>query len=150
MKIATVDGDGVRVCTKCNKEKEDSCFYTRSGYKNRLRTDCKQCTNKMAREWHKKNKGKREIIVRKYSLYHNYGLTLEQYDDMLRSQNGKCLICEKVCKTRKTLSVDHCHKTGQVRGLLCGKCNSGLGYFGDDTVLLQKAMDYLNAKESGI
>ena len=75
---------------------------------------------------------------------------LDCYNKMLKSQNGQCAICKSTIsdmsnnkKTLKKLGIDHCHKTGNVRGLLCGSCNSGIGYFRDSPELLQKAIDYL-------
>jgi hypothetical protein len=63
---------------------------------------------------------------------------------MLKAQNYKCAICgnEDEVEGRK-LAIDHCHSEGRVRGLLCGKCNRGLGLFYDNTDLLEKAKDYL-------
>lgn len=74
-----------------------------------------------------------------------YNITKEQYDEMFMKQNGCCAICgiHHTLLTKK-LYVDHNHDTGELRGLLCNKCNLGLGIFGDDVSLLQKATDYLN------
>lgn len=81
----------------------------------------------------------------KLRLY--YGLTVEQYDAMLKAQGGRCAICggtQGDADVRKAfLSVDHCHVTGRVRGLLCESCNFGLGKFRDDPELLATAIDYL-------
>ena len=83
-------------------------------------------------------------------LKRRYGLTMEQYEQMLKAQGGGCAICGgKVnMKTRwkkciKRLAVDHCHKTGKVRGLLCWMCNSSIGRMKDDPALLRKAADYV-------
>ncbi len=69
-----------------------------------------------------------------------YGVTREQYHQMLQSQSGLCLICavkmEKPC-------IDHCHATGRVRGMLCVKCNTGIGMLGDDIKNLESAVEYL-------
>ncbi|TDI97076.1 MAG: hypothetical protein E2O29_01530 [Deltaproteobacteria bacterium] len=73
-----------------------------------------------------------------------YGITLEDYNRMFKRQKGKCAICcipESMIKKR--LSVDHNHKTKKVRGLLCDRCNNGLGRFKDDAKLLRKAIRYL-------
>ena len=62
---------------------------------------------------------------------------------MLVEQNGVCAICKKTCTIRKRLSIDHDHKTGGIRKLLCSRCNSGLGFFLDDPELLIAAAKYL-------
>lgn len=75
-------------------------------------------------------------------LLRTFGITVEQYEAMLAAQNGVCAICFSKHKTMR-LSVDHCHKTGKVRGLLCGKCNSGIGMLSDSIDLLASAQRYL-------
>lgn len=84
-------------------------------------------------------------------LKKKYGITLEDYNDMLKSQNYTCMICGKrethkhnISSKYVDLAVDHCHETGKVRGLLCTYCNVGLGAFKDDKDLLEKAIKYLN------
>lgn len=74
-----------------------------------------------------------------------YGISLEQYDQMYDSQDGECAICEtnKPGGISNRFHLDHDHTTGEIRGLLCHKCNNGLGYFNDDTSLLAKALKYL-------
>ena len=72
-----------------------------------------------------------------------YGLTREEYDQMVEDQGGKCAICGSFGNSRKSLAVDHDHRTGKVRGLLCEHCNNGLGCFLDDVRLLIKAIKYL-------
>lgn len=77
-------------------------------------------------------------------LMRTYGITSAQYDEMLESQDGVCAICgqEEQVKTRG-LSVDHCHTTGEIRGLLCSFCNMALGLIKDDTQSLINAVKYL-------
>ncbi len=84
-------------------------------------------------EW-KENRRRRALKVL-------YGLTLEQFNTMSETQNGKCLIC----KNEAELVVDHCHSTGKVRGLLCNPCNRGLGQFSDSLEFLNNAVSYLNS-----
>jgi hypothetical protein len=72
-----------------------------------------------------------------------YGLTKEGYDRMLAQQHGACAICKR--QPQETLCIDHDHDTGQVRGLLCRKCNLGLGFFDDSPSLLRSAAAYLEA-----
>ena len=82
---------------------------------------------------------------RKDNLKHRYGITEEQYDQMFKKQNGKCAICNQI--SEKALSVDHCHDTGKIRGLLCGNCNRGIGCLKDDENRIIKAAEYVkNAK----
>jgi hypothetical protein len=72
-----------------------------------------------------------------------YGISREQYEAMVARQGGLCAICNT--KPEKTLSVDHCHETGRVRGLLCSSCNSMLGFSHDDPRRLIAGSDYLRA-----
>lgn len=72
----------------------------------------------------------------------NYGIDIETYKSMFLKQHGVCAICGKAEKTKR-LAVDHDHATKKVRGLLCQKCNVGLGYFEDNISLLERAANYL-------
>lgn len=90
---------------------------------------------------------------RDYLLRRKYGISLVQYNEMFVSQGGLCLICggpeQRVHSTSKELcqlSVDHCHKTGRVRGLLCTKCNHILGLWQDDPEIFKTAIAYLTAE----
>lgn len=91
----------------------------------------------------KRNRG--QYHTRKYALKHKYGITVEQYDAMLARQKGKCGLCGKKPKPDKRLAVDHCHRTGKVRGLLCHCCNNGLGCFNDNTDLMLLAVAYVES-----
>jgi len=73
----------------------------------------------------------------------NYGINHKQYEEMFIQQENKCAICGSPQVGTKRLSIDHCHKTGKVRALLCQKCNFGLGFFRDNVELLEKAKQYL-------
>ena len=118
-------------CKSCGKEHEQ---VGREIQRNQAPRSCKNFEpyNKIFKE-------KRDGIIRR-----QYGITLEQYNEMLIDQDYKCAICgnEDEVEGRK-LAIDHCHKTKKVRGLLCGKCNRGLGLFYDDLELLQNAISYL-------
>jgi len=92
-----------------------------------------------AREYAKKNPHRQRIRI-----LAQYGLTEEGFDELLKSQNGVCAICGKSRSEMKSnLVVDHDHKTGKVRGLLCVQCNTSLGNLKDNTDLLKKAAEYL-------
>jgi hypothetical protein len=69
----------------------------------------------------------------------NYGLEDPQFDAMFAAQGGRCLICRE----SEATSVDHCHATGRIRGILCRACNAGLGLLRDDTALMRAAAAYL-------
>lgn len=75
-------------------------------------------------------------------LLKNFGITLKDYTEMLTSQNGVCAICFRVDPPR-SLAVDHCHKTGKIRGLLCRACNVSIGLLEDDEKRLKRAIRYL-------
>ena len=100
------------------------------------------------RKWLEKNPEKKQISTRNSQL-RRYGLTIEQYTAMRISQGDCCAICKEFANG-KTLSVDHNHITGQVRSLLCSKCNTGLGMFRENKQLLQNTIDYLKRYEERI
>lgn len=117
-------------CSLCKLEKPTSNFYTSHGG-TRLQPYCIPCFLVKSRE-------------REY--FKKYGITVPEYEAMLAKQGGKCAICDGDCRTGQRLSVDHDHVTGAVRGILCKRCNTGLGYFNDRPELLVRASGYLSAK----
>jgi len=74
-----------------------------------------------------------------------YGLPREDYTALLERQGGRCAICRERATGQLALAADHDHATGAIRGLLCSRCNNGLGSFRDDAALLETAVDYLGA-----
>ena len=74
-----------------------------------------------------------------------YGMTLEDYNKILLFQGGVCKICGLTDESGRRLNVDHCHKTGVVRGLLCRKCNTAIGLFRDDPTIIRMAAQYLES-----
>lgn len=137
-----------RTCKHCRENKPIDSFYlkpVRSG--NRVYHHvCKLCHNRRTVEYGRTDKGKK--ATRRADL-RQYGLTIEQYDDWLDYQNGVCAVCscEETSRTKsgdvKSLAVDHDHKSGEVRGLLCQACNIALGLLNDDVSVLQSAINYL-------
>lgn len=95
--------------------------------------------------WADRNKERRKEISRSYQLRNNYGITIEDYDNLLVSQSNRCAICntDKPTGKWKVFAVDHCHTTGNVRGLLCNECNRGMGLLGDNPERLRLAAEYL-------
>lgn len=99
-----------------------------------------QCKNH-SKIYYEKTKEKRRIS----KILKTYNLTLEEYYSLYKD-GAFCSICGiSEYENNKKLAIDHCHKTGIVRGLLCNNCNHGLGKFKDSIQLLSKAIDYLNA-----
>ena len=78
-----------------------------------------------------------------------YGMSLEDYEQLLADQGGVCKICGGNRQPQKALGVDHDHTTGAVRGLLCGKCNSALGFMEDSVEWLQNLINHLKEANSG-
>ncbi len=99
------------------------------------------------KEKHRNRYSANKDVYRDTSFQVKYGITLEQYNTLLLKQNHCCAICcRHESEYSKRLSVDHCHKTGNIRGLLCTLCNTGLGVFKDDITNLASAISYLNDK----
>lgn len=116
------------------------------GYAERQRANCRAWVKKhtsrsaaMKQQWRLK-KGPE---YQRYRLLKRYGLTPEDYEQLLAAQGGACAICRKPPKVGKPLNVDHCHATGAVRGLLCFRCNFGMSFFGEDPATLERAAAHL-------
>jgi hypothetical protein len=126
----TPDYDGQKQCKKCLSILDRVNFFLDKRNLDGLESRCKSCCVKRAR--------KKDI--------EKYGITEEQYSNMYNNQNGCCAICNSnvtgIDRT-KNFSIDHCHETGNVRGLLCNWCNQGLGMFRDSSELLEKAIKYI-------
>lgn len=130
----------MKTCTKCKEIKEIDYFYKDSQKSTGISSICKKCSNEKRKIWNFNNKEKRRFI----SLQSATGITKKQYLDILKLQENKCAICNiSFLDLNKNLSVDHCHNSNLIRGLLCTKCNIGLGYFNDDENLLVSAINYL-------
>lgn len=90
----------------------------------------------------------RSTLYRRCDLLRNFGLTPIEYEKIFESQDGVCAICKRICSSGRRLAVDHCHMTGRVRGLLCSRCNLGIGQFNDSVELLEAAIEYLGSREA--
>ena len=95
-----------------------------------------------SKAYNEANKEKRKAYNLAYTLKYKYNMTLEERDRMLKKQNTKCKICN-IKFSKATPCIDHCHTTNKVRGILCPFCNTGLGYFKDNTESLTNAITYL-------
>jgi hypothetical protein len=147
-------------CSRCGESFPPDNFYkaSRNHLRNQRHSWCKPCVIEG-------NRSRRQALVgqakelddernRRYTRrkrLRKYGLTPQTYDDLLNAQGGVCAICgepERISQPHRKsgeepLAVDHCHKSGHVRGLLCFMCNTALGKFRDDPDLLRAAADYL-------
>lgn len=160
-------------CRKCKLIKSKIDFCKDKTRKDGLNCICKECMNNISKNWRLKNPdyhktyGKQHYSNNKnyYKEKHNaynktdsgkksmrkthlrikFNITPEDYDKMLINQKNKCKICgsENIIARKELLAVDHDHKSGKIRGLLCNKCNRGLGCFNDNINLFKKAIKYL-------
>ncbi len=132
-------------CSTCGAFKTVNNFYINSTMSDGYNHSCKKCQLDYQ---NRRNKNPNRIIKsRKHMLKNIYGITQQDYDRMHEQQNGKCAICGSTYVGRRNavnFAVDHDHKTGKIRGLLCGFCNKGLGHFKDNTEHLKSAISYLN------
>lgn len=126
----------IRTCLNCGEEFSELDIKIRSG--------CgKFCSNSCYKEYRKKNAKdpkERNVINQKKHLYN---LTEEEYKNLFKSQDNKCAICGKEFSEEDYGVVDHNHATKKVRGILCLKCNSLLGFANDDIIILENAIKYL-------
>jgi hypothetical protein len=136
-----------KICNKCGTEKVLTDFHYNKRSKDNRLNQCKKCVNKKNQEY--KLKAKQDKTAWRRSQYstelRKYGLTIEQYEELLDKQHGICAICD--CEPFfKKLSIDHNHITGKVRGLICNNCNIMLGNAFDDPTILIAAADYLKER----
>jgi hypothetical protein len=145
-----------KICPKCQEILPTTAF-NKASRRDGFQTYCRACHNKMQREKYNSSpeeKIKRQIragrrkerdplVAKKSELKRLYGITFEDYTKMFVDQGEVCAICKENCQTKNSLSVDHDHKNGRVRGLLCNRCNRALGMFKDDPIILQRAAEYV-------
>ena len=147
----------MKQCSMCKQEKDESEFNKNIKMLDGLNYYCRSCISITSKKYREKNKE----IVKKCNRERNkkwrnnnpetykaakrktyYNITQENFKKLLKNQNNCCAICGK--EFDKTPYVDHDHKTNKIRGLLCQKCNSGLGMLGDNLENLKRAVDYLS------
>lgn len=160
----------MKTCRKCHNIYALSDFYKLVIAPDGLRYECKICTAREARqrrlsrtdkqkqaakEYQNNYKRTHPEMVRRSCLKRKYKITLEQYEQQLAQQGGGCAICGVLPDAIRVFHVDHDHsccavgKTSVktcgkcIRGLLCSRCNNGLGQFGDDSLRLERAAQYL-------
>lgn len=136
----------VRTCENCEEKFETLATKVRAGGE-------KFCSRKCYAEYrqNKLSPDERKKAHVRHQRKHKYGVTEAMFKDMLENQKGRCKVCNKkfTNKSRYTTAcVDHCHTTGQVRGLLCNSCNRAIGMLGDTYEAVKKAADYLKDSEN--
>ena len=137
----------IKICPKCKKSKSISSFAKCKSRKDGLQYYCRTCVSKEDKIYYRKNTDKLRKKARNYwktrrdqkrnnDLKLKYGITSDDYNELLKIQNSVCAMCntkplEKHHRSNKPLplAVDHNHNTGKVRGLLCRECNQALGSF---------------------
>lgn len=124
----------MKICTQCSEIKNDTEFYT---YRGKPGSHCKECSKELCRQYTKTEQYHTCRIKRLFNV---------DYPKLVLEQNNRCKLCgtDIPGDKRKHFTVDHDHQTGKVRGLLCSKCNQGLGCFKDQKDLLVKAILYLD------
>lgn len=150
-----------KTCRDCKEVKPGDQFARDRTKPDGRDTRCKACAALASNRYRRENPEvvrvgkarsykKRSGSIRDYKLKKLYGLTRLQYDEIFQAQGGVCKICGKSESGRdmtggeiRDLSVDHCHASNRVRGLLCARCNSAIGLFNDDPELLRAAADYV-------
>ena len=119
-------------CGRCKQYKDNSEFNSKG-------LTCKICHSARMKKYNLANP---DVRI-KYTLKKLYGLELLDYKDMVGAQEGRCFICQKPPKNGRRLSVDHCHKTGRLRKLLCTRCNVLVGQLENHPEVIEAAQSYL-------
>ncbi len=143
----------MKTCRVCKIPKPNSEFNKSS--RDRQQSLCKKCQSEYGKEWRKKNRDKNRGYCKKYysgnkhkwraRFYQSkYGMTIQEIDELLKSQNGICPICRTAFKNTKLMSLDHDHTTGKLREILCNKCNTALGLLDEKIDRFERAIQYIN------
>lgn len=134
----------MRICNTCLTTKPLEAFHKNASRTLGVGECCKVCAITRSRKYVAENR----TSLWEKNIKKRFGITPAVYFEMLEKQNGVCKICKMPETTVKRgrlqrLAVDHCHATKKVRGLLCNKCNRGIGYFQDSIELLETTIRYL-------
>lgn len=126
--IKTIVPPDRKTCSRCRVEKASSAFCRESGSADGLNHNCRECSSFYSKRYQGRQPKSRDLSTRK-NLWEHYRLTPEDYAQLLRRQEGKCGICFRALAPlvgKKSNPVDHCHRTGRIRGILCAWCNGML------------------------
>lgn len=135
-----------KTCSKCGQSKDINQFYRLSSSPTGRNPQCKACYRQNGLRHYQRHRTK---LIKQASVDNRrrkYGVTQEIFEALLAAQSYQCAICAvQLTSDRFSLrpQIDHCHATGKVRGILCSKCNTALGSFGDQEEILLKAVQYL-------
>ncbi len=160
-----------KTCRICGDTKPLGKFYRMAGMRDGHRNECKACNLAakrrryaddpakyiaMVKRWqqanpervnayHRKNNARpeRKRALRDQYYRRTFGISADEFDELLEQQGGGCAICGKRPKRVASLHLDHCHDSGDIRGILCLSCNQAIGKFRDDPDLLERAARYL-------
>ncbi len=141
----------MKCCTVCKVDKPYSEYHRSKKSKDGFGYRCIPCDRAARVKYREENRRRFLKRTQETNWMMRFGMTRADYDSMLSIQEGRCAICasenpngSKSTSTKnRNFSVDHCHKTGKIRGLLCANCNRGLGLLGDTEESIAKALDYL-------
>lgn len=160
----------MKTCLKCKQIKSHADFHKKSSSKDGLQKMCIQCTKDYKQSWYQVNKEseKARTIAKQRAnpefynarvkawqkanpdrvkdtiLKRDFGISLEQYNQLLKTQDNSCAICKtNQSQQRIMMAVDHDHTSNKIRGLLCDLCNRGIGLLKDDPMLLDRASSYI-------
>jgi hypothetical protein len=142
--IRLPDCTSSKECTRCHQVKPLDAFAPRGTGRAKRHSACIECNHTRTSELRQDPAVSKRLSERGYfsKIKCQFGLDRDTYSQMLSGQEGKCAICRQL-PSKKKLSVDHCHATGRVRGLLCTTCNSLLGRCKDNPQILRLAVEYL-------
>jgi hypothetical protein len=143
-----VKGNTKRFCKKghdfkiVERDAEGRCKPCREAY---IKSDKYQTSHKaVTKKWQEDNRAYKSEQVREWQYRKKFGITIQEYNVMLAEQNNSCAVCERSqTDFKRKFAVDHDHKTGKVRRLLCDNCNHALGMVNDNPIILQKLILYL-------
>ncbi|HZX49542.1 MAG TPA: endonuclease VII domain-containing protein [Candidatus Paceibacterota bacterium] len=144
----------VKKCTRCGKTNSDVSFSLKKNSTSVIAKRCDDCRSSAAVTWGARNPEKIRVANERFKasgkarysrLLKKYNISESLYLELLKKQGGRCAICKHSSPRGRypVFNVDHDHNTGRIRGLLCGNCNRGLGYLGENLKVLKSAINYV-------